>query len=750
MAPKRRASVRKSSGTSPPPPEFAAPAAPSPPPVDTSASSPLTSLGSSSLPSPSHHSFSLSRPASTVPPQSTFFQFRDDFRQALVEVSRYLEERRKKGETKPLEQAKADELVDGIMNAAGRLDPEQNERWRVEARMTIIDKVLEEQLLMISLSPKNLADPPYDLMCDMIDIILTCSERGQPRFASKLADEKLPIIAISSLVDLQTIAGCHHIFNYIESRVERITKDMHPQKGKGPPLLRLLNELLRRLPKSKAQDVIFSGRILMFLSTVFPLGEKSGVNLRGNFNIGKETVWEEPEVKVEDEKTGDVVVKLAADDDDDVQIMEVVEEGAPTSPPKEDFYTTFWSLQRYFNNPPLLFSPASPSTYSTPSNTTPAPPQDHYSLFHTSLQKTLDVFAAATKSEKELSGAGKEKAVGAPAPLPGAGEEELEHYFFPKFLTSRKLLDLEISDPAFRRQILIQMLVVFQFLLSFTEEGRQSSATLPVTNKPALLSHKLSPANEKWITGLRAKTIAEMQSMEGGLSFTQTVELILKREQNWINWKLTNCMPFNKEPLPATTSKTAINKLAALTRKPKEFSNSLGNHVLTRLWNKNATSLAELQSPPMNETFDQIFREWKMTKAKLAQKRVQRKQLSESEGNKSSDVAMKLSAIDQEISNLDVVVKALHWRGVQSATTSHLKLIGHTRADDLEAFISAAMKPPPSGVKVESSEVKEEELVSEAEKEATKYPGTPKRPRGDEDVEIMEGQKVSKKVKGEE
>jgi THO complex subunit 1 len=78
---------------------------------------------------------------------------------------------------------------------------------------------------------------------------------------------------------------------------------MHPQRGKGPLLLRLLNELLRRLPKSKQEHVIFSGRILMFLSSVFPLGEKSGVNLRGNFNVGKATVFEEADNKaVEEEK----------------------------------------------------------------------------------------------------------------------------------------------------------------------------------------------------------------------------------------------------------------------------------------------------------------------------------------------------------------------------------------------------------------------------------------------------------------
>lgn len=72
---------------------------------------------------------------------------------------------------------------------------------------------------------------------------------------------------------------------------------MLPMRGKGPLLLRLSNELLRRLPKTKQEHVVFSGRVLMFLNSVFPLGEKSGVNLRGNFNIGKTTTFEEPAQK---------------------------------------------------------------------------------------------------------------------------------------------------------------------------------------------------------------------------------------------------------------------------------------------------------------------------------------------------------------------------------------------------------------------------------------------------------------------
>lgn len=49
---------------------------------------------------------------------------------------------------------------------------------------------------------------------------------------------------------------------------------MQPGKGRGLALLRLSNELLRRL--SKTTHTAFGGRIRMFLANAFPLSERSG------------------------------------------------------------------------------------------------------------------------------------------------------------------------------------------------------------------------------------------------------------------------------------------------------------------------------------------------------------------------------------------------------------------------------------------------------------------------------------------
>lgn len=92
-------------------------------------------------------------------------------------------------------------------------------------------------------------------------------------------------------------------------------------------------------------------------------------------------------------------------------------------------------------------------------------------------------------------------------------EEVMEHYFFPKFLTSRNLLELEVrpflpflargkltkvtqlADAAFRRQILVQALVLFQYLLNFSPAERAKSVALPMTNGPALPPYVLSSIN---------------------------------------------------------------------------------------------------------------------------------------------------------------------------------------------------------------------------------------------------------------
>lgn len=382
---------------------------------------------------------------------------------------------------------------------------------------------------------------------------------------------------------------------------------MEFQRGRGPILLRLLNDLLRRLPRSQSASVILSGRILLLLSSVYPLGEKSGVNLRGNFNVGKTTSWEkeeekekEPKVEVIEVDEDEKIDGEKSEGEKETKKMEVEEgeepeaEQKPTGNPAvgaslhfpspsplaslvlivtsaddpSTFYPLFWSLQPIFSNPPLLFtSPPTPAASSSSSTSSPPPT---FATLHHALSQTLKAFSAATKREKELSGTshGKEAEKARLASGGGSAEaeeevhmkdgdeqaqhdaEHLEEFFFPKFLTSRNLLDLELSSPPFRLQLLLQTLILLQYLLSLTSSARARAALLPVTNPAyAQTSFVLPPEEEKWAKEMREEVLDEMDSMwiegekEGGRRFRKAVGVVLQREQNWVRRSLPPSPP---------------------------------------------------------------------------------------------------------------------------------------------------------------------------------------------------------------
>lgn len=94
---------------------------------------------------------------------------------------------------------------------------------------------------------------------------------------------------------------------------------MIPQKGKALVLLRTLNDLLRRLSNTGA-TTMFCGRILTFLSRVFPLGERSGVNLRGEYGPTWNGPGTKPEATAEPEKD-----KMEVDETKEEQVVSAAE-----------------------------------------------------------------------------------------------------------------------------------------------------------------------------------------------------------------------------------------------------------------------------------------------------------------------------------------------------------------------------------------------------------------------------------------
>src|SRR6266481_7669653 len=140
------------------------------------------------------------------------------------------------------------------------------------------------------------------MVCNSHTFVL--SWRNRISLTSDACEQAFPFTILQDLLETQTIPSCSHIFSWIESRAARLTVGMVPQKGKALVLLRTLNDLLRRLSKM-GSNTIFCGRILTFLSGVFPLGERSGVNLRGEYGPTWDTVRISREEEVQDQKAED-------------------------------------------------------------------------------------------------------------------------------------------------------------------------------------------------------------------------------------------------------------------------------------------------------------------------------------------------------------------------------------------------------------------------------------------------------------
>ena len=118
-------------------------------------------------------------------------------------------------------------------------------------------------------------------------------------------------------------------------------------------------------------------------------------------------------------------------------------------------------------------------------------------------------------------------------------EEGGSDKFFAKYLTNQNLLQLQLSDSNFRRYVLVQFLILFQYLKS--------------TVKFKSEAHVLSDDQTKWID----KTEVKIYDLLGetppfGKKFGESVKHILEREIQWNIWKNQGC--------PSLTPKVDANE----------------------------------------------------------------------------------------------------------------------------------------------------------------------------------------------
>ena len=141
------------------------------------------------------------------------------------------------------------------------------------------------------------------------------------------------LIMLEDFFDVCHLENISEGIRYLESRQNHFTKDISSSKGHGLILLRICNELIRRLPKSS--ESMLGGQILLLLSHLFPSGERSGVNLRGDFNLDNTTAIDDSSLQDSEYSLNSLTEQLNSSAKD----------------LSFGFYRDFWKLQFYFLHP---------------------------------------------------------------------------------------------------------------------------------------------------------------------------------------------------------------------------------------------------------------------------------------------------------------------------------------------------------------------------------------------------------------
>uniref|UniRef100_A0A667ZL97 THO complex 1 n=1 Tax=Myripristis murdjan TaxID=586833 RepID=A0A667ZL97_9TELE len=378
-----------------------------------------------------------------------------------------------------------------------------------------------------------------------------------------------PFLLLGDVLDCLPLDQCDRIFSFVEENVSTWKSNSFYTAGKNY-LLRMCNDLLRRL--SKSQNTVFCGRIQLFLARLFPLSEKSGLNLQSQFNLDNITVFN----KNEQESTLGQKHIEEKEDGMEVEEGEMGEEDTPAPcsiPIDYNLYRKFWTLQDYFRNPVQCYDKFSWMTFLKYSDETLAVFKSY----------KLDDMQASKRKLEELRTSGG------------------EHVYFAKFLTSEKLMDLQLSDSNFRRHILLQYLILFQYLKGQVKFKSSSCV--------------LNDDQTTWIeetTKLVYQLLREIPP--DGDKFATMVEHILNTEENWNAWKNEGCPSFVKE-------RTIDDKPKRPTRKrqaPEDFLGKgpdrkifMGNDELTRLWNLNQDNMEACKSDSRSfmPSLDEFFAE---------------------------------------------------------------------------------------------------------------------------------------------
>ncbi|KAH0951356.1 hypothetical protein HN011_005106 [Eciton burchellii] len=394
-------------------------------------------------------------------------------------------------------------------------------------RKAAIDQAFRDTLLMV------LAENASGNVHSLESYITFCIESCR----KDLVTASMPVMLLGDIFDSMTLDRCEQLFTFVEDNVAVWKEELFFTSCKNN-LLRMCNDLLRKL--SRSQQTVFCGRILLFLAKFFPFSERSGLNIVSEFNLENHTEFGSEKAE------GDDLEQITKDEDK-------LENKIPID---YNLYRKFWALQDFFRNPNQCYN------------------KMHWKVFSTHASSVLLAFASFKLEEQRDYAA---TCIKIDTSVEGSHKET---HYFAKYLTNQKLLELQLSDSNFRRYVLLQFLILFQYLNS--------------TVKFKAETHELKPDQVEWvkITTEQVYSLLSETPPDGSI-FAETVKNILKREEHWNAWKNEGCPPFKKPTLDALGTdeeprkpKRSRRRIGDMIRDAQMINKyHMGNPELTKLWN---------------------------------------------------------------------------------------------------------------------------------------------------------------------
>ena len=398
-------------------------------------------------------------------------------------------------------------------------------------RKQILEQTFRDKIRDKVTSTKGcIEDNDIDLLLYLIDISIEA-------LRINITPNSTPFVLISDLFDCLTIDKCEHLFTYIEFNTE-IWMEPNLYNLAKLYLLRICNEFLRRL--SRSQNTILCGRIQLFLARLFPMSEKSALNLNNQFNLTNITAFGLEDCEAD-------VSKELAESDTQAGKLDV------------KLYESLWNMQSYFRDPNQCYDNE----------------KWRQMTLHTDI--VLNSFKSIRLDDEIARGFLGTNYVDEDEMEMNSGEEAK---YFTKFLTNPKLLELQMRDSLFRRHILLQYLILFQYLECST--------------KTKLTQHVMKKDQTSWVLDTKSRVYMLLtETPPNGEQFSEYSYKLLKREELWIDWKNEGCPPVpsgggtgegEKEPLRKELKRK--RKLGDVYKLSKERRIEIGMYVREILFRK--------------------------------------------------------------------------------------------------------------------------------------------------------------------